>query len=559
MRLTPFNVHACERGKRYAAVQVPRNRSRFILTAFCFTAIYCTIGARLIQFAVARPAEEAIAVVPLPASRPDILDRNGRVLATDLRTFSLYAEPRKIVDVDEAVERLTAFLPDLDPAQLYRSLSTKAGFVWIRRKLTPRQKQELYDSGIPALGFRPEIKRFYPGGRTAAHVLGFTDVDNRGLSGIERWIDRQGLLALRKAGLADADALEPTRLALDLRVQYALRDELAKARKTFASTAAEGLVLNIKTGEVLALVSLPDFDPNDPVEAGKPDRLNRISGGTAEMGSTIKTFTTAMTLQMDGANLQTKFDTTQPVMVGRRRVRDEGHLEDRPMTVQEIFVRSSNIGSAREALDVGVEKHEAFLRQMGLLSSLDVELPEVARPQVPSRWSRATTVTAAFGHGFATTPLQTAVGIAGILNGGKLVQPTFLKREPSEGAPPSREIVSQATSRSMRQLYRLNVTSGTGRMADVAGYRVGGKTGTAEKVIDGRYARHHNFNVFSAAFPMDDPRYLVMTIIDDPQAGVPTYLRTASYTAAPVAGNVIKRIAPMLGVMPKFEMTATAD
>ncbi|WP_158555138.1 peptidoglycan D,D-transpeptidase FtsI family protein [Fulvimarina endophytica] len=515
--------------------------------------IYLAIGARLVVFARAPVAEAEASAGRATTSRPDIVDRNGSVLATDLQTFSLFAEPRKIVDVDEAVERLTAIMPDLDAAELFRSLSSKAGFVWIKRKLTPRQRQVVADAGIPALGFRPEINRFYPGGRTAAHILGFTDIDNKGLSGIERWIDQEGLLDLRNAGLAEADALAPVRLSLDLRVQHALRDELANARETFAATATEGLILDIKTGEIMALASLPDFDPNDPVEAGRPDRLNRISGGTSEMGSTIKVFTTAMALEMKGANLQTEFDTTEAVMVGNRRIRDEGHLQDRPMTVQEIFVRSSNIGSAREALDVGVEKHESFLRRMGLLSKLQVELPEVASPQVPSRWSRATTVTAAFGHGFATTPLQTAVGIGGILNGGKLVEPTFLKREGSVDALPSRELVSPATSRSMRRLYRLNVMSGTGKKADIEGYRVGGKTGTAEKVIDGRYARHHNFNVFSAAFPMDDPRYLVMTIIDDPQGGVPTYLRTASYTAAPVAAKVITRVAAMLGVAPEFE------
>lgn len=548
----PRAVHSAERPEDRPFARSRRHRSRILITTFVFAAIYLMIGARLVEFGRVPVARGEAAAGQISTSRPDILDRNGSVLATDVKTFSLYAEPRKIVDVDEAVERLTAILPELDPAELYRSLSSKAGFVWIKRKLTPRQRQDIADAGIPALGFRPEINRFYPGGRTAAHVLGFTDIDNKGLSGIERWIDQQGLLDLRKAGLADADSLEPVRLSLDLRVQHALRDELSKAYKTFGATAAEGLILDIKTGEVLALASLPDFDPNDPVEAGRADRLNRISGGTSEMGSTIKTFTTAMALEMDGANLETVFDTTEAVMVGRRRIRDEGHLQDRPMTVQEIFVRSSNIGSAREALDVGVERHESFLRRMGLLSKLDVELPEVATPQVPPHWSRATTVTAAFGHGFATTPLQTAVGIGGILNDGKLVEPTFLKREHREDPLPVRNIVSPTTSRSMRRLYRLNVMSGTGKKADIEGYRVGGKTGTAEKVIDGHYARHHNFNVFSAAFPMDDPRYLVMTIIDDPQGGVPTYLRTASYTAAPVAAKVITRVAAMLGIAPKF-------
>jgi len=528
-----------------------RTRSRFAMVMVTFVAIYCVIGARLVFLGMSDPPNRAFAH-QVGASRPDIIDRNGAVLATDLRVASLYAEPRRIVDVDEAVEKLATVLPAMDPAGTYGKLKGDAGFAWLQRQLTPKQQQDVLALGIPGIGFRSEIKRFYPGGNHASHVIGLTNIDNQGLSGMEKWIDGQGLIDLRMAGLGDRSALAPVQLSLDARVQHVVHDELSKAMERYRATAAGGVVLNVKTGEVIAMVSLPDYDPNNPFNAQDKDRLNRISAGTSEMGSTIKTFTTAMAIEIGGAKLSTMFDASKPIVVGRQRVRD-AHGKGRPLSLEEVFLYSSNIGSAKEALMVGVEQHQAFLERAGLLSRLNTELPEIARPIQPKVWKQATSITAAFGHGFATTPLQTAAGIAGILNRGQLIPPTFVKRTEAQARTMARTIVSEETSRAMRYLYRLNGIKGSGRKANIAGYRVGGKTGTAEKVIGGRYAKNHNFNVFAAALPMDDPQFVILVIVDDPRPEKPGMGITAASNAAPTAGAIIGRSAAMLGVRPDFK------
>lgn len=528
-----------------------RSRSRVKMTMIVFGAVYCVIGARLVIYGFSDlPPRDGLAR-PIGTSRPDIIDRNGALLATDLRVASLYAEPRRIPDVDEVVEKLSTVLPELHHEDTYRKLKGKAGFVWLKRQLTPRQQHDILALGLPGIGFRPEIKRFYPGGSQMAHVLGLTNIDNQGLSGMEKWIDQQGLVDLRMSGLGVKGAFEPVQLSLDARVQHIVHDELTKAMELYKATAAGGVILNAKTGEVLAMASMPDYDPNNPFNALEKDRLNRMSAGTSEMGSTIKTFTTAMAMELGGANLSTMFDASRPIVVGRQRVHD-AHGKGRPLTLTEVFRYSSNIGSAKEALMVGIEGHKGFLERAGLLTRMQTELPEVARPMQPRVWTQPTSITASFGHGFATTPLQTAAGIAGILNHGQLLSPTFLKRTEEEAKAVARPIVSEKTSQAMRYLYRLNGVEGSGRLANIEGYRVGGKTGTAEKVINGRYAKNHNFNVFAAALPMDDPQFVVLVIVDDPRPEKPGMGITAYSNAAPLAGNIIKRAGSFLGVTPRF-------
>jgi cell division protein FtsI (penicillin-binding protein 3) len=525
-------------------------QNRIVMTIAVFVGIYAAIAGRLVYLGMQEPEDSGPPGARITASRPDIVDRNGEVLATDIKTASLFAEPRRIVDVDEATEQLASVLPDIDYEQTYRKLKSGTGFVWLKRQLTPKQQGEIMRLGIPGIGFRTENRRFYPGGETAAHIVGLVDIDNRGIAGMEKYIDEQGLADLQATGLADAKELAPVRLSIDLRVQYIVRDEVAAAMERYHAIAAGAVVLNIKTGEVLAMASVPDFDPNNPYNAHDKDRLNRMSAGLYEMGSTFKSFTTAMALDSGKVTLESRFDASRPIRIGRQTIHDF-HGKGRVLTVPEVFIYSSNIGSAREAEAVGIEGHREFLHRVGILERMQTELPEVARPTEPRVWKQVHSITVAFGHGVSTTPLQTAAGCAALMS-GFLIQPTFLPRTATEAMESAKRVVSDYTVEGMRYLYRLNAEKGSGKRAEVPGYRVGGKTGTAEKVVNGRYSKDKRFNAFVAAFPMDDPQYIVLSIIDEPKPEKPGMGATAGSNAAPIVANIIRRAAPMLGVKPEF-------
>ncbi|PSJ63669.1 peptidoglycan D,D-transpeptidase FtsI family protein [Pseudaminobacter soli (ex Li et al. 2025)] len=528
-----------------------RTKNRVVMTMTVFFGIYATITGRLIYLGMLQPDESGGPATRVTASRPDIVDRNGEVLATDIKTLSLFAEPRRIVDADEVIEKLSTVLPDIDVEQTYKRLKSGAGFVWLKRQLSPRQQADIMQLGLPGIGFRTEKRRFYPGGPTAAHILGLTNIDNQGIAGMEKYIDDQGLADLQASGLADAKDLRPVRLSIDLRVQHIVRDEVAKALDKYQAIAAGAVVLNVKTGEVLAMASVPDFDPNNPYNALDKDHLNRMSAGVYEMGSTIKSFTTAMALDSGKVTLNSTFDATRPITIGRQTIRDF-HGKGRVLSVPEVFIYSSNIGSAREADVVGIEGHREFLKRIGLLDRLQTELPEVARPTEPKVWKKVHSITISFGHGMSTTPLQTAVGAAALMNGGYLMNPTFLPRTEQDAMASAKQVVNTKTSQDMRYLYLLNAEKGSGKRAEVPGYRVGGKTGTAEKVVNGRYASNVRFNAFLAAFPMDDPQYVVLSIVDEPKPEKPGMPATAGLNAAPVVANIIRRSASFLGVKPEF-------
>lgn len=536
-----------------------RTRTRVLMTMTVFFGIYATIAGRLVYLGMIDPEVSGGPESRVTASRPDIVDRNGEVLATDIKTSSLFAEPRRIVDADEAVEKLSTVLPDLDAEQTYNKLKSGTGFVWLKRQLTPKQQAEILALGIPGVGFRTEKRRFYPGGETTSHIVGLTNIDNKGISGLEKYIDDQGLADLQASGLAIAKDLQPVKLSIDLRVQHIVRDEISTALEKYRAVAAGAVVINVKTGEVLAMGSVPDFDPNNPFNAQDKDRLNRMSAGLFEMGSTIKSFTTAMALDSGKMTLNSTVDASRPITIGRQTIRDF-HGKGRVLTVPEVFIFSSNIGSAKEADVVGIEGHREFLKRLGLLTRLQTELPESARPTEPKVWKKVHSITAAFGHGFSTTPLQTAAGAVALMNGGRFMIPTFLPRTLEEAMAASTQVVSEQTSNEMRYLYNLNATApgGSGKRGTVPGYRVGGKTGTAEKVVNGRYSKEKNFNAFLAAFPMDDPQYLVLTIIDEPKMEGSTRSATAGFTAAPMVSNIIRRSASLLGVKPEFGQEGAA-
>ena len=521
------------------------------------TAIYSVIALRLVMFAEqsdGHGARRSVGQDAVATARPDILDRNGQILATDVKAPSLFAEPRKLIDVDEAEELLTAVLPDLDANEVRDRLSSKRGFVWLKREITPKQQQEIHRLGIPGVGFLTENKRVYPNGPVVSHEIGHVNIDNQGIAGIEKWLDGQGLAALHMAGLATDRLQKPVNLALDLRVQFALRDELVAAREKFKAKAASGVVLNVNTGEVVALVSEPDYDPNNPREANDPTRINRLTTGVYEMGSSFKVFTVAMALDSGKATLSSTFDASHPLHYGRFAIHDYEPMH-RALSVPEIFTYSSNIGAARMALAVGVQGHQAFLKKMGQLDRLRTELPESAEPIVPKHWGELNTVTIAFGHGLSVAPLQAVMGIAATLNGGRLIPPTFLKRSESEANALAKQVLKPETSRAMRYLMRLNAEKGTATKANVDGYYIGGKTGTAEKVVNGRYSKHKLLTDFMAVLPADKPKYLMMIMLDEPQATPETHgFATAGWNAAPTAAKVIARIAPLLDLEPRFDL-----
>jgi cell division protein FtsI (penicillin-binding protein 3) len=559
-------VDRAERAKAFLRsmfrLAIERSHMRVALVGLVFVAVFGTISAKLLMMAIfgEPPSQEhRVAAASSTAFRPDIVDRNGEILATDIRTVSVFAEPGNIYDKDEAVELLTAVLPELNATELRAKLASRkgrsgAGFVWVKRELTPKQQAEVHRLGIPGIGFLPDHKRVYPNGTAAAHILGATNLDGIGIAGMEKYIDSTGLQALNSFGLVNKQAdLKPVQLSIDLRAQFAVRDELAWGIDHFKAKAGASMILDVKTGEVIALVSMPDFDPNDPKDALSPDRINRMNVGVYEMGSTFKAMTLAMALDSGKYNVNSTFDTRGGVLNWGRQKIHEYHGTNRVITMPEVFTHSSNIGSAKMALGVGVTGHKAFLKKMGLLDRLRTELPESAAPIVPSRWTEINTITIAFGHGIAVAPIQAAAAVAAIANGGDLITPTFLKANPDDKARAT-HVLSPQTSEAMRYIMRLNASEGSAKKAAIPYYFVGGKTGTAEKVIGGRYIHNRLFTTFMAAAPMNDPKYLFVTIMDEPQ-GLPESggYATAAWNSGVVTGKVIERVAPILGLPPQFE------
>ena len=538
------------------AENVPRlkGQNRIRLMGLFFATVFLAISAQLLRITIIQPMGQEAKTIAAAAERiprPDIVDRNGIVLATDIAVASLYADPRKIIDIDEAVELITATVPDIDAKSLLSKLKQPGrAFIWLKRQVSPEERDAVYNLGIPGVGYVNERKRVYPQGRLSAHTVGYVDVDTKGIAGIERYLDDAG--ALYTASLAEPGKTwaAPAELAMDIRVQHALTDEISKAVTKFRAIAGGGIILDVETGEIVALTSLPDFDPNSESKKIGKDEQNRMLSGVYELGSVIKAVTFAMAFETGTVNMNSKYDARFPLVIGSARISDF-HAQRRVLTVPEIFTNSSNIGTAKMALDVGVERHKAFLASVGLFDKLLTEVPETARPLLPRQWGKLVSATAAFGHGFAVQPLQGLSVVAGLLNDGKMVPPTFMRRSKEEAEVLGKSIVKPSTAESLRYLFRLNTIEGTASKADVIGYRVGGKTGTAEKVINKRYSKDHSLTSFIGAFPMEKPRYAILIMLDEPKALPETYgFSTAGWNAVPTAAKIIERIAPMLGVAP---------
>jgi cell division protein FtsI (penicillin-binding protein 3) len=530
-------------------------RRRIRIAAALFLLVFGVLAGRLVMFGLTPESSGATAAAAdegLTRSRPDLVDRNGQILATDIKMSSVYAEPRNILDPDEATELLSSVLPDLDAGSVRKKLASNAGFVWIKREITPEQQRQIHELGIPGIGFLSESRRFYPGGPTASHIVGLVNIDNEGISGFEKYVDDHGLADLHAAGFATTEDIAPVSLSIDIRVQHIVHDELAQAMERYHALAATGVILNAHTGEVLGMASLPDYDPNNPVDAHDPNRLNRMTAGSYELGSVFKSFTFAMAFDSGAVKMSDVIDASTPIKSGGFTIHDF-HAKGRPLTVPEVFIYSSNIGAARMAMKVGKEGQQMYLRKFGLLTRLQTDLPEVSSPILPPRWTDLTAMNVAFGQGIAVTPMQTAIADAALVNGGYLIPPTFEPRTEEEARQLAVQVIKPETSEKLRYLFRLNVEKGSGKSAEVPGYMVGGKTGTAQKVIDKRYSDNHRLNSFLAAFPIDDPRYVVLVVLDDPQPEKPGAGATAGSNAAPTVGAIIRRSAALLGVEPRYD------
>ena len=536
-----------------------RTRSRLIVAASGFGVLFGAVALGLADAMVFDPAEPRRLLAMAAAQRPvehqpqrgPITDRNGEILAVSLPVTALYANQREIQDPAGAARRLARILPQLDEERVAARLTGDRQFAYIARSLTPREQQAVNSLGIPGLYFEQAERRAYPQGRAAAHILGGVDVDGNGIAGVEKFFDER-LRSLRNA---------PLRLSIDVRVQLALRDAVQRAMTDFNGIGGTGILMDVQTGEVIGMISLPDFDLSDPVsreerpltreEQGNNPRFNRLTVGVYEPGSTFKLFTAAAALDLGVMNVWNGYDASRPIRIGRHEINDF-RGKNRWLALPEIIAYSSNLASAHMAVAIGTQRHREFMVRLQMGSRLQIELPEVALPLIPrpQDWREINTMTIGFGHGISVTPLHVVNATAALANGGILRQPTLLARPPGEVIEGTR-VISERTSETMRRLMRAAVTEGSAKGADIPGYFVGGKTGTAQKTGPrGGYLENKRIAAFIGAFPMQAPRYAVYVMVDEPKPNARSHgFATAGWVAAPAANMVISRIAPILGML----------
>lgn len=546
-------------GSRRSTLDVARGRLVFV--GIVFALAYILVAARvmdltLIQGELPRLArmtnpdqgvtnEPAIAVAKL---RGDVVDRNGVLLARSLKTASLYADPALITDPDQVAKDLVRVLPDLKYGDVLQKLQRKTRFIWLRRNLAPQDQYAILNLGHPGLNFQDEAHRIYPQGPLTAHMVGFTDVDGHGLGGVERSFD--DLLATGN---------RPLQLTLDVRLQHIARRELKAAIREFSGIGGAAVIMDVNTGEVLAAVSAPDFDPHNVTQKNSDSLFNRLTLGVYEMGSTFKIFSTAALLEIKNVGMGQTFDAREPIKIGRFSITDY-HGQKRVLTIPEIMMYSSNIGAAKMAEMIGTQSFKNFLKDLGLMDTVQVELQERSRPLIPNPWREITTLTASYGHGIAVTPLQTVSAVASVINGGMVVHPTLVMDGTVNNSGKGKNkkqnavrVVSEKTSHRMRQILRLVVSDGTAKSADITGFQVGGKTGTAEKPGGhGGYDRKRLLSSFIGVFPMNKPQYAVMVMVDEPKGTKASYgYATAGWVAAPAVGKIITAMVPVLGLVPQ--------
>lgn len=531
----------CARAAETVRPGLSLGRSRLRVAAIAFCLCFALIGLRLVDLTVMREegghaGSGSASGEALLFGRADIVDRHGQLLAKSLPVASLYADPKLMLAPQAAARALVRIFPDLAYDDVHARLTSDRRFVWIKRHIRPELQQRVHELGFPGLAFKREGSRFYPHEALTAHVIGYTDIDGKGLAGIERGFDQR----LRTEAA-------PLQLSLDIRLQHILKREMQAQIEEFQAIGGTGLIFDVNTAEVLAMVSLPDFDPHAPPTDQDDAMFNQATLGVYEMGSTFKIFNTALALQSGRISLGDSFDATKPVSIAGHQIHDF-HGEHRWLTVPEIFKYSSNIGSVRMVQEVGIPLQKAFMQRIGFFEPAPVELPEAGRPLIPDRWREINMATIAFGHGISVTPLHLVSGTAAMINGGIMRPPTVLKRAAGQ-VPEGDRVISSETSSIMRRLMRLVVKDGTARKADVPGYVVGGKTGTAEKQVGRRYQGNKRLSSLIAAFPMQAPQYVVYILIDEPKPSKHSYgYATGGWVAGPAIARIIAEIGPMLGV-----------
>lgn len=549
--MNPFNRTNIEfTGQKRSVLDMARGR--LVILSLFFILSYIIVAARVVDLTVIQgdlaKGEEGVSYLEREkdkaeaSGRADIVDRNGVILARSLKSSSLYADPKMIDDPVRVSKELVKIFPDLSYGEVLKKLQDEKRFVWIERNITPEQQYRVLYIGSPGLSFQEEERRLYPQGRLAAHILGYTNVDGQGIAGLEAGFNK--FLEKNK---------EPLVTTIDVRVQHALRRETKNAMNKFNGVAGAGVVMDVNTGEVIAAVSLPDFDPQNVNAKDKDALFNRLTLGVFEPGSTFKIFTTAAAIEETGAGMGQLYDARAPVQIGRFKISDY-HAEKRMLTLAEVFMHSSNIGSVKMAESVGAEEFQNFLSDLGLFRAPDLEIPEVGKPLVPHPWHEVNTMTASFGHGIAVSPFQLVTSASSIMNGGILVKPTLImdKSLQSRKAKSEVRVVSEKTAHRMRQLMRLVVTGGTGSKADVPGYNVGGKTGTADKAEGGKYDHNKRRSSFLGFFPAEHPRYAVYVMVDEPKGNKESYgFATAGWVAAPAVKHVIESIVSIEGIKPE--------
>lgn len=513
------------------------------IVSICLLLVFGAIGAKGLSVALGGSDPVAIRATSLePAPRrADIVDRNGDLLATSVTAYSVFADPRAIGDPALIAEELVNVLPDLDVATITARLSNnERAFAWIERGITPRQRQAVFELGLEGIGFREESRRAYPRGTLAGHVLGYAGADGQGLGGIEYAMDDR---------LTTDDA--PLYLSIDANVQFSLEAELSAAVGEYEAEAGAGIVLAAQSGEVLGMASWPPLDPHKATSLSRQDPalLDRASGAIYELGSVFKPLTVAGALDAGAITPGDRFDVREPLRIRGRQIHDDHPIIGRP-TPREIIADSSNIGTVKIAWQMGSRRQQEFFGSLGLFSRSPVELAGSARPLVPERFDELYSATASYGHGIAVSPIAFASAYASLANAGETIAPTLLLAPERKRNP--KRVMAAPTANLVTRMLRDAVVDGTGEQAEVGGYRVAGKTGTAEKPIPGGYSETENICSFAAIFPADSPEYVVLIVLDSPKAGADRG-RTAAWNAAPTAGRVIERIAPILGVEPRFD------
>lgn len=540
-----------------------RAEGRLLILGLGFLAAFSTIGARMGLLAATEPMEPRAAATgaAITAQRADITDRNGRILATNMQTYALYAQPKDMVDPARVSKELAAIFPEIEPVALERRLTDGRSFLWIRKVMSPEQMQKVHEIGDPGLLFGPREMRLYPNGTLAAHVLGGASFGAEGVQSAEV-IGTAGIEKALDVRLRDpAQAGTPLQLSIDLTLQAAIEEILGTGMNMLNAKGAAAILMDVHTGEILSLASLPAFDPNDrpnPLvkgDAGDSPLFNRAVQGVYELGSTFKIFTVANAMQLGLVTPDTLIDANAPMRVGRFLIKEfRNHNYGPKLSVEQVIVKSSNVGTANLAMIVGAERQAAFMKALGLFDPTPVELVEApgARPIVPKKWPDITVMTTSYGHGIAASPMHLAAAYATIANGGVKVTPTLLHGGVPQTGP---RIMSEQVAHDSIRMLRGVVSEGTATLADVPGYQVAGKTGTAEKPNKaGGYDTDKVVNTFASMFPADNPKYVLVVTLDEPvETTGPTPRRTAGWTAVPVAAEVIRRVAPLLGMRPVVE------